>query len=876
MSTLQLPLRPNDQGGSKGKLIKVKTNIFPVTALGEITVFQYEVLFHRLKENALLERSAWKAFEKYLRKEVDSDCLMVFDGRKTAYSAKKINSIENAEITFTRPDEIFLDPINPQGGRGRGYFPPPTAVHVVRPKPGEDKSKKFPMTWNISLKQTSEINLAELLRLARGQTVQSDVTLHGETALSVLLRHVPSMLFTPIGPNFFTPKDRQPITGGLEIWHGYHQSVRPMQNGKLGVNIDLAAASFVKGDISVIDYLMESLGVSNPNDLASNSRAASNIQKTLKGIFVATMHRGEMIKRHQVKRISRLSAREYKFNKHSRDEGAEPTEITVEEYYRVDQNISLQFPNLPLIEIVMGKEKRVNAIPLEFFKIIAGQQYRSKLNGAQTSDMIRATVQKPYERMRMIEGSKAYLKYEGNEHLKSFGMSVSPNMMDVSARILPSPRVLFNDNRALSGDNGQWNLRGLRLVNAPELRSYAFVFFVRVSERTAKEVRDALINKWTQAGLNIPRGASAPVVITNPGRFENLQGALKVAFKEASQAFNHRCQMIFCIVDGDRQTYENIKRTSLCEAGVLTQCLAFNNVKLANTIKDQYAANVALKINVKLGGATNYIQSSIPKFFDGTTMFVGIAISHAGAGSASPSIVALVASMDRQSTVYHTFLREQTHRIDLVEDLKPIILEAVDSFRQHNNVFPSRIVVFREGISGGQFAQCIETEVKSINEACAERQFNAPVTFFSVQKRHHIRFFPIDGNKDRSENCLPGTVVSTEIVHPKDFQFYLQSHAGIQGMSRPTNYHVIHDENHLSSDEAQQLCYELCFLAERATRSIAMVAPTYRATIAATYARMFMEGNEFSDKGSLASGGLETQFKFRNVLSNIQKTMYYM
>lgn len=72
---------------------------------------------------------------------------------------------------------------------------------------------------------------------------------------------------------------------------------------------------------------------------------------------------------------------------------------------------------------------------------------------------------------------------------------------------------------------------------------------------------------------------------------------------------------------------------------------------------------------------------------------------------------------------------------------------------------------------------------------------------------------------------MPGTVIDNVITHPFEFNFILQSHAGIQGMSRPTVYHVIFDENNMSSDTMQQLCFNLCFLAERATRTINMVAP---------------------------------------------------
>jgi hypothetical protein len=77
-----------------------------------------------------------------------------------------------------------------------------------------------------------------------------------------------------------------------------------------------------------------------------------------------------------------------------------------------------------------------------------------------------------------------------------------------------------------------------------------------------------------------------------------------------------------------------------------------------------------------------------------------------------------------------------------------------------------------------------------------------PVAQSSAQ-RHHVRygswprpvdsseyspsrFFPINENDreaDRSGNCKAGTVVDRDIVHPTEFDFYLQAHGGLLGKS---------------------------------------------------------------------------------------------
>ena len=56
---------------------------------------------------------------------------------------------------------------------------------------------------------------------------------------------------------------------------------------------------------------------------------------------------------------------------------------------------------------------------------------------------------------------------------------------------------------------------------------------------------------------------------------------------------------------------------------------------------------------------------------------------------------------------------------------------------------------------------------------------------------HFFRFFPqSERDGDKSGNCPAGTVVDREVAHPTEFDFYLQSHGGLLGTSRPAHYSV--------------------------------------------------------------------------------------
>lgn len=369
--------------------------------------------------------------------------------------------------------------------------------------------------------------------------------------------------------------------------------------------------------------------------------------------------------------------------------------------------------------------------------------------------------------------------------------------------------------------------------------SFAFVFFTRVSTNDAREVKDTILRKWKQYGMDIPN-FDCPILVANPQSELNVKGALMQAYHEASKNMRSRCKIILCIVENNgKALYEQIKRVTLCEGGIVTQVMVGKHVLNPRNIKDQYICNVAMKANIKLGGGTNHIDH-LP-FQNEGIMFCGADVTHPSPGSNAPSIVAVVASTDNQAIKYNTYCRAQGHRRELIEDLEAIMEQALADYKRANRGnLPQRIVFFRDGIGAGQFKEVREIEVEHIKEAMAKAKCDALLTLIVVQKRHHIRLFPIDNNQDRSGNCCSGTVIDSNVVHPTEFNFILQSHSGLQGMSRPTIYHVLYDEAKMTSDECQQLCYSLCFLAERATRAISMVSPAYRAQLAAYCSSMLI------------------------------------
>lgn len=121
--------------------------------------------------------------------------------------------------------------------------------------------------------------------------------------------------------------------------------------------------------------------------------------------------------------------------------------------------------------------------------------------------------------------------------------------------------------------------------------------------------------------------------------------------------------------------------------------------------------------------------------------------------------------------------------VELIQDLKNMVQRLLRKFYQQSRVKPRRIFFYRDGVSEGQFRDVIDREVASIQEACMalDRDYQPGITFIVVQKRHHTRLFPMSqGDSTRSGNVPAGTIVDKDIVHPREFDFFLCSHDGIQ------------------------------------------------------------------------------------------------
>nr|AWH61373.1 putative argonaute [Fucus serratus] len=853
-----LPHRPNY--GVNGKQVVVTANHYLADYNQTQLLYQYDVSLEGFEKTALPASKLRAIFQKF----------------KEQHSAKSLKGIA---FTYDGRSVMITASELPFGAEGQSF--------VVELEPAT--AKREANTFTVILKKVATRQLSDLASFFKGNTTQNAYDCI--TALDISLRHAPSMALTCVGRSFYSPEMPSPISGGAEVWLGYYQSLRATQAG-LTLNVDMSAMAFVRS-MPMMDFVCELLGIRDPGMLSRGIRPYDKrkLETALKGVNVEVTHR-KSNRQYRISAVTRQGADQTSFP--DQESGKD---LIVAHYFR-EKYYPLKYPSLPCVRV--GSAAKHNYIPMEVCQIATGQRV-TKLDEKQTADMIKITCQRPDVRQGAIHQQFNNINDDMNKSCQQFGIRITNKQIQTTARILPPPEIQYNKSGRQPTEKpqcGSWNLRDKKMYDNKKLKSWAVVSFS--SERDLPQhVLENFVSELVKVmgihGMEVSPEARRPPLLNAeqaPGNRQRVdevtfaRNALMAARDAARNAFKSDCQLILVPKSTtDSKDYGEIKLASDTALGIPSQCVLLKHVQ---TAKIQYLANLCLKINAKLGGRNAVPKDKLPFVQDAPTIVFGADVNHPGAGNVSkPSIAAVVASMDRWVSRHGSCVAVQEHRKEVIQDLAAMVKNLLISFYRVNNSKPSRIIFFRDGVSEGQFREVLRFEVRAIEQACAslESGYRPSITFIVVQKRHHTRLFqPRREDQDKSGNVFPGTVVETGICHPMEWDFYLMSHGGLQGTSRPAKYHVLWDENKFDSDSLQLLCYHLCFMYCRCTRSVSIPPAVYYAHLVAFRAQFFVNvGDESSSDNSSVVHGKEKEAKeidwarcFSSVHSGLTNVMYFV
>lgn len=786
LADFQLPLRPGH--GVKGPVVHLRTNYFKMTINAGKKLFKYTLTMKAGYKEPKKDKETGKVITPPVPPERSrkrrqalallfehQDFRIIGHGVATDYGSIIITSKEL--------------PLDDKG----------TKEYIVVYREVEDlEPASNPIIYTFKFSYGGLVPTTELLRyLASTSTDPSDFTGKDDAiqALNIIVARTPNFnpgVFQSGNNKFFhyptDPKIYDHLGSGLIAVRGYYSSVRTSTLRTL-LNVNAQTSPFYPA-INVIDLMelhgrndwlavenfLHFLRVKTKYMKHTDGTEAIKVKTIVafsqqwddvldsKGKAV-TVGKGKVVKRRNVG-VKPLNARQVSFLCKEFDDKT----LTVEEYFKKKYNITLKIPQAWLLNC--GTRENPVWIPPELCEVMPGQAFRGKLSDHQTAEMIKVAARGPAENARRIaNGAHRVIGFQSNNpSLAAFGVGVDSKLTVVKGRILPAPPVTYGGESEIIPTQASWNMRGKKFAKPVKITNWSFLKLggARMENNHIDLFKHALrdYGLGTQGPSN-PQGFEAPL----PGPEDAQDASIQKIF---NTMFAAGIKMVLVILPSSSAiTYARVKYWGDVKVGIHSVCVLAENLKKG----PQYFANVALKFNLKCGGVNQLLPKQLGFLNDKDTMVVGIDVTHPAPKSmeGTPSIAAVVASIDSHYGQWPGSIRCQESKAEMVKTLNLMMQERLQLYISTNKRAPAKILIYRDGVSEGQYKKVLVDELEQIREACKEIYAHGPppkITIVIVGKRHHTRFYPTDArNADDRGNPRNGTIVDRGVTMEKGCKY---------------------------------------------------------------------------------------------------------
>ncbi|OTA85831.1 hypothetical protein M434DRAFT_376742, partial [Hypoxylon sp. CO27-5] len=786
----------------------------------------------------------------------------------------------------------------------------------------EDEPRKDAPTYQINIKFQDELSISNLLEYIKAPTTtyEKESTVQ---ALNIFLNHYPELsknhVTTGPGKCYQLNKEmleHEHLGRGLIAAKGYYSSISVGEAGILA-NINVTYTAF---------YPAVKLGKTMYDYTSGNYNDPKNVRELGKLLRKVRVQRTKDIRGEMAQKAMTI------FDLASSDDGkivnGKKTEDSpcVEEYGAGAEHVKFWYDNehisvfdffqskrhiytyhsnatsyshpyqkynigldntLPVINV--GTRESPTYLPAEHCEVLPGQKVKIDIDRIEkVKKMTEVAVRDPWRNALDIENHG--LRTIGlrsqdlgqRERLENFGVSIPNNskLITVRGRTLAPPVIYYHTgNIRLRTGTVKWNLQHAMLGKYSKR-----LLFVDVKGSTDRSLSQQVIEDihryLKQQGITT-HGPKNPEII-NVKSNEAPEEDLKRVFSKKTDGAD--C-IIVRLPNKGSPLYNCIKRFADRVYGIRTVCIVKETKSNIEVI-----ANIALKLNLKFGENNQTLdEASLSGILDlERTMIVGVDVTHSPEQGA-PSIAGMVASVGKKLGQWPAVLRRQEKpRQEMVTHLEEMLDTRLQLWRTKNNGnLPKNILVYRDGVSEGQYKVVRNEELPKLKKACQKvyGKENMPdITIVIVAKRHHTRFYTM-----KNENPTPGTIVDHGVTDVFYWDFFLQPHKPLRGAARPTHYFVVHDqifrkkygkEGGKAADKLETFTHNLCFIFGRTTGAVSICTPAYYADIACTRARCYVADADSNSRASKAQTGSKKNEPAGSegllVHPNLKDSMFYI
>ncbi|KAM3719351.1 Uncharacterized protein ACO02O_11234 [Dirofilaria immitis] len=690
------------------------------------------------------------------------------------------------------------------------------------------------------------------------------------------------------------------VSGGKVLTAGMEKNVRfvgsSWEQAVPIVQIDAKKAAFFKKQ-PLVELVGTLCNRAHPKMLMEDSRLRARIARQLKDLVVRTTHL-ETQRLFCIFGMTVATADKLVIPINNQD-------TTVADYMLYKYQRRLRYPGLPCIieRRVGGKDKhpRNSFHPMEFLEVVEGQRVDTKKHTPELVDeliqncrLLPMNLKNENERQRR----RAQLVDE-NPYFHSLGIHIISTPHTGDAIVQFPPAIVYKNSRVEPNPNGDldWRLsvpHGMpnkiffKPATAPR-RWVIFMFHNAVDQQSADRFIAAFINRSRDHGVQMP----------NPSRSEKYYRT-DMNFLIEKIEFMRRNgveYILFITRDKYDPVHDTMKLTEI-KCGVVTQHVHSNTIfkAISNRGAEMTLDNLIMKMNLKLGGITHALSSSVAflsknrltnnimdqEWLRHTRMFFGLDMSHASPQSLyerqahippnEPTVVAMTFSCGEPFAIQGEYWMQEP-RLHIAKYLKEHVEKAVRIFRDTSKAkrLPEHVIVFRSGVSEGEYAKIINEEGKQFREAFVAaadgRAERVRLTIVIMQAHSNYRIYPehIQQGSASQQNVPPGTIVDVDVVHPAQTEFIIVAHKSVMGTARPVRSTVlVDDEPRMSMDELEGITNALCYAHGIVTSPISLPAHLYAAADLAKRGRNnFKTEQNITDDDDSASSGSSGKAKIQ-------------
>nr|DAD43828.1 TPA_asm: hypothetical protein HUJ06_002058 [Nelumbo nucifera] len=353
-----------------------------------------------------------------------------------------------------------------------------------------------------------------------------------------------------------------------------------------------------------------------------------NIEKALKGLKVTVIHRTTKQK-YIIRGLTSSVTNNLSFPIED-----PRREVGLVEYFKDKYNKVIEHRYLPCLDL--SKDGKMNYVPMEFCVLVEGQRYpKDRL------DMLVRDVRSNFNKFALAEPSvrKDCICTMVKADDEPCGGGIAQNF-EIAPPSLKLGNVNGEASRVTVSDDCQWNLIGNCVLEGKRVERWAIIDF---TDRNVKlnyiQFARKLVIRCRKLHIEMKEPLfyepSEMCELRNSKQFSKHPSSI---CSRAIEISGGQLQILICAMSEKDAGYNNLKRICETEIGIMTQCCLSKNANKHKGL-DQYLANLALKINAKLGGSNVELFEKLLRLEgDGHVMFIGADVNHPDAFNTMPLI----------------------------------------------------------------------------------------------------------------------------------------------------------------------------------------------------------------------------------------------